>query len=168
MKLPPYSIFPKICSESVILRQIKTGDLSDILEISFYDAKLALNVDEASEMLAKIDFDYQQGSTIHWGIAHPETNEIVGTVGYYRGFENGIGELGCVLKSSFRGYGFMTMAMKLAVEYGLNVIGLVKVIAITDKQNIKTVNLLNRVGFTQTSDGLNNNEVAFEFNEIKV
>ncbi len=62
----------------------------------------------------------------------------------------------------------MTMAMKLAVEYGLNVIGLVKVIAITDKQNIKTVNLLNRVGFTQTSDGLNNDEVTFEFNKIQV
>ncbi|MBK6373678.1 MAG: hypothetical protein IPF67_10995 [Saprospiraceae bacterium] len=31
--------------------------------------------------------------TIHWGIAHPVTDEIMGSLGYYRGFENGVGRL---------------------------------------------------------------------------
>ncbi|MFD2287479.1 GNAT family N-acetyltransferase [Pedobacter petrophilus] len=163
MQLPPYDKFPEIFAESIVLRKIESEDLEDIMEISFYDAQPALTIDDAAKMQARIDLDYLNGSSIHWGIADKQTNEIVGTVGYYRGFEKGIGELGCVLKSKFRGQGFMTAAMKLAIEYGINEIGLAKVIAITTKQNTKTINLLKRLGFVQTAECLND-EIEFVFN----
>lgn len=103
MHLPPYDKFPEIVSETIILREIQDDDIKDIVEISFYDAMPALTVENAKEMQERINLDYQNGSSIHWGIANKQTNQIMGTLGYYRGFDHGIGELGCVLKSEFHG-----------------------------------------------------------------
>ena len=162
MNLPPYDKFPEIDSETIILREIQDDDLKDVVEISFYDAMPALTVENAKEMQDRINQDYQNGSSIHWGIANKQTNQIMGTLGYYRGFENGIGELGCVLKFEFYGKGFMTTAMKLAAEFGLNNMGLIKIIAITDKNNNNAIRLFNRVGFVKTAD-LEENEIEYQF-----
>lgn len=162
MNLPPYNKFPEIDSKTIILREIQDSDLKDIVEISFYDAMPASTVENAKEMQDRINQDYQNGTSIHWGIANKQTNQIMGTLGYYRGFDNGIGELGCVLKPEFYGKGFMTTAMKLAAEFGLNNIGLTKVIAITDKNNNSAIKLFNRVGFVKTAD-LEENEIEYQF-----
>lgn len=162
MNLPPYLIFPEVSSESIVLRQVATDDLKDLIEISFYDSIPATSLKDAAAMQEKIDLDYQNGSSIHWGIANKQTNEMIGTVGYYRGFENGIGELGCVLRPNFRGKGYMTTAIKLAAEFGLMNMSLKKVIAITSPQNDKTIKLLERANFIKTAD-LPEDEIEYQF-----
>lgn len=152
MKLPPYSTFPDISGDNILLRQIHTSDIKDIIEISFYDSKQATTIEEAIEMQNKIDQNYLNGNSIHWGIADITTNNIIGTCGYYRGFENGTGELGCVLLPQFRGQGFMTNAMKLAISFGLNNIGINRIIAITTEQNHKAIKLIEGLGFVKTTD----------------
>ena len=162
MKLPPYDKFPEIISAAIVLRQVKTDDIKDLVEISFYDSRPALTVEDATEMQDRINLDYQNGSSIHWGIADKQTNEIMGTLGYYRGFDKGVGELGCVLRPAFRGKGFMTTAMKLATGFGLNDIGLTKIIAITTKQNNRAIKLLERLHFIKTAD-LKEGEIEYQF-----
>ncbi|MES2592206.1 MAG: GNAT family protein [Bacteroidota bacterium] len=162
MKRPPYDKFPEIISDTIVLRQVETEDIKELIEISFYDSRPALTVEDATEMQNKINLDYKNGSSIHWGIADKRTNKIVGTLGFYRGFDKGIGELGCVLKAEFRGKGFMTSAMKLATEYGLNTIGLTKITAITTKQNSNAIKLLERLRFIKTKD-LQEDEIEYEF-----
>lgn len=161
MNLPPYPIFPEVSSETIVLRQVATADLKDLMEISFYDSIPATSLNDAAAMQERIDLDYQNGSSIHWGIANKQTNEMMGTVGYYRGFEDGIGELGCVLRPKFRGKGYMTKAIKLAAEFGLMNMGLKKVIAITSLQNHKTIKLLERANFIKTAD-LPEDEVEYQ------
>ena len=152
MKLPPYDKFPEIISNAIILRQIKSSDIKDLVEISFYDSKPALSIEDAIEMQSKINIDYENGSSIHWGIADKQTNEIMGTLGYYRGLDKGVGELGCVLRPKFRRQGIMTKAMKLATEFGLFNMGLSKIIAITSKQNLRSIKLLERLNFIKIAD----------------
>lgn len=162
MKLPPYEKFPEILSDKIVLRQVQPEDIKEIIEISFYNSLPALTVKDATEMQNKIDLDYQKGSSIHWGIADKKTNEILGTLGYYRGLDEGIGELGCVLKAEFRGQGFMTIAMKLAIEYGIRNIGLSKIIAITTKQNNSAIKLLETLNFIKTAN-LEDDEIEYQF-----
>jgi [ribosomal protein S5]-alanine N-acetyltransferase len=119
MRLPPYKEFPELISDGIVLRQIQNHDIEGIIEISFYDGKPALTSKDAIEMQNRINMDYNSGSSIHWGIADRNTDEIIGTVGYYRGFDKETGELGFVLKPAFWGRSFMTMAMRLAVEFGI-------------------------------------------------
>lgn len=161
MKLPPYNIFPDISGDKVSLRQIRTTDIKDLVEISYYDSVQATTEQQAIDMLAKINKDYIDGNSIHWGIADKLTNEIVGTCGYYRGLDKGEGELGCVLLPHYRGQGFMTSAMLLAIEFGINKIGLKRIWAKTSQNNKQAINLLERLDFIKIAD-LADSEIEYE------
>lgn len=162
MKTPPYDQYPFLSNDKVSLRQILNSDINDLIEISFYDAIQAETLDQAIEMNAKIHRDYDDGNSFHWGIVDIQTNKIVGTCGYYRGFDKAGGELGCVLLPHYRGQGFMTSAMLLAIDFGLKIIGLKRIWAITSQENEKAIKLLERVNFKKIRI-LDENEVEFEF-----
>lgn len=141
-----------LSSNQIVLRQIINADAEEIMEISYYDGRPASNPNEAIEMQTKINQDYLQGNSIHWGIVDAQSSKLVGTCGYYRGFVNNTGELGYVLKPSFEGRGYMSNALKKAIEFGINIIGLQKIIAITEKSNIKSQNVLKRLNFVHEAD----------------
>lgn len=115
-------------------------------------------------MQTKINADYNNGNSIHWGIVDKLTNKIVGTCGYYRGLDKGQGELGCILLPQYRGKGYMTFAMLLVIEFGLKNIGLKRIWAITTKQNEKAIKLIEKLNFIKIAD-LNDNEVEYELRQ---
>jgi ribosomal-protein-alanine N-acetyltransferase len=149
---PPYQNFPILNANQIVLREVTSADADDIMKISYYDGIQASNPNEAVAMQRKINQDYLQGNSIHWGIVDTQSSKLVGTCGYYRGFINNTGELGYVLKPSFEGRGFMTNALTQAIEFGINIIGLKKIIAITEKNNIKSQNILKRLNFAQEAE----------------
>lgn len=151
MNLPPFKHFPLLEGEDIILRAVGLSDLKDLMEISYYDGLPARTLEDAVEMQRKIDRDQEEGSSIHWCIAQKTSGEILGTVGYYRGFPDGAGELGCVMREQFRGKGIMTKALDMAANYGLNTMGLQKVRAITTLQNTPAIRLLERAHFKKTA-----------------
>ncbi|MFT2007491.1 GNAT family protein [Pontibacter sp. 13R65] len=161
IKTPPYDKFPFVSSDKISLRQILDSDISDLIEISFYDSVQATTLEEALEMNSRINRDYEDGNSIHWGIVENITNKMVGTCGYYRGFDKGKGELGCVLLPQFRGQGLMTSAMLLAIEFGIRNIGLNRIWALTSQGNEKAIKLLERLDFKK-NEVLDKNEVEFE------
>ncbi len=161
MNLPPYDTFPNLSGDKILLREIQYADLKDIVEISRYDAIPAKNAEESAAMQEKINQNYKDGNSIHWGIIDKATNSIVGTCGYYRGLEKGEGELGCILLPQFVGQGYMTAAMQLAIQFGLNDIGLKRIFAITTRQNDKAIRLLERLGFVKIAD-LEDDEIEYE------
>ena len=164
MKLPPYDKFPYISDDNITLREIQFSELSDLLEISYYDGVQAITWTQAMEMQTKINADYEQGNSIHWGIEDNLTKKIVGTCGYYRGFDKGEGELGCVLLPQFLGQGYMTKALLLAIEFGRNTIGLKRIWAMTTKQNEKAIQLLEKLNFVKVVD-LEDSNIEFELSQ---
>ena len=161
IKIPPYDDFPLVSNDKISLRQILNSDITDLVEISFYDSIQATTLEQAIEMNSKISKNYDDGNSIHWGIVDNQSKKIVGTCGYYRGFDKGEGELGCVLLSQYRGQGYMTSAMLLAIDFGIKNIGLNRIWAITSRQNEKAIKLLERLNFIKIRD-LDDNEVKFE------
>lgn len=160
MKLPPYPVFPVLASATVLLRQVLPTDAASLFEISFYDALPAQNAREAAEMQEKINADYQNGSSVHWAIVRVATNEVAGTLGFYRGFAGGSGELGCVLKPAFRGQGLMAEALRLAIGFGFGEMQLAHVTATTTRPNGPAIRLLERLGFRQAA-ALPGDELAY-------
>ncbi|MEO5776579.1 MAG: GNAT family protein [Flavobacterium sp.] len=152
MKLPPYKNFPTIAGDKITLREITASDIVDLIEISFYDGVQATTLEQAVAMNTKIINDYNDGNSIHWGIADNTTNKIVGTCGYYRGLDKGEGELGCILLAQFRGQGYMTSAMLLAIDFGLNTVLLKRIWAKTNQENKSAIKLLERLSFTKISE----------------
>lgn len=164
MNLPPYAVFPYLRDDKVALSEIKPSNIDALIEISFYDAVQATTRAQAAEMQDKIMLDYRDGNSIHWGIIDLHTAAIVGTCGYYRGLDKGEGELGCVLLPAFRGQGYMLHAMQLAIEYGRHSMGLKRIWAITTRQNVKAISLLEKLNFIQIAD-LANDELSFELKQ---
>ncbi|KFE97009.1 GNAT family N-acetyltransferase [Chryseobacterium luteum] len=161
MKLFPTDNFPHVTGNRVSLLQIAETDIEDLIGISFYDAVRAENVQQAWEMQAKINQDYLDGNSIHWGIADNQTHKIVGTCGYYRGLDKGEGELGCVLLPQYYGKGYMTDGMSLAIHFGLQTLGLKRIWAATDQHNGPAIKLLERLNFVKTAS-LCDGEIEFE------
>jgi [ribosomal protein S5]-alanine N-acetyltransferase len=164
MRLPPYDKFPNISDDKISLRLIQFSDINDLIEISFYDSIQAKTFKQATEMQARINMDYINGNSIHWGIADRLTNKIVGTCGYYRGLDKGEGELGCVLLPQYRGQGYMKFSMSLAIEFGLNYIRLKRIWVITTKQNEKAIKLMEKLNFIKIAD-LDDNEIEYELRQ---
>lgn len=163
--LPPFDRFPEISDHKVTLRAIRTEDLTDLFEITYYDGIPANSIRQSAEIHARIHEDYLAGNSIHWGIIENDTQKIVGTCGYYRGFESAAGELGCVLLPAYRGHGYMTSAMRLAVEFGLHTMGLKRIWARTNQQNTKAILLLQRLDFAKINT-LDNGFIDFELNRL--
>ncbi|MBD1365475.1 GNAT family N-acetyltransferase [Mucilaginibacter sp. ZT4R22] len=161
MNLPPYSQFPQLTGDGILLREVLPADIPALIPISFYDGKPATTFAEATEMQVRIDKDYADRNSIHWCIVDTATSQITGTLGYYRGFANNTGELGFVLLPRYQGKGYMSKAINLAVNFGLDIIGLSRVTAITTKQNLKAVQLLTRLNFAKVKE-LNEDEVEYE------
>lgn len=153
--------YPIVKGDKVILKQIALSDLDDIMEICYYDGFLPSTQIETIETLEKIYKDYLNGEGIHWGIYDSQSMQIVGTCGYYRGFKNNAGELGCILLPDYYGKGYMTQALQQAIDYGKSNLKLKRIFAITNQDNKKAIELLHRLNFIEIQN-LDDNCVEFD------
>lgn len=147
MNLPPYTSLPELKTGNLLLREVRQEDIPHLLEILTYDGKSAETLEQGIEIIRKIDQNYRDGDSVNWVIENLVTQELIGFVGYYRGFENRIGELGFILKAAFRGLGFMSPSLSVAVEFGLNQMKLKQITAFTKPDNEKAITVLERNGF---------------------
>lgn len=147
--------FPMLAGSGVVLRRVTAPDLAAIREISFYDGIPAASDAEALAILERIERDYASGDSIHWGICLQESDELVGTCGFYRGYPDNVGEIGYVLRPGFRGRGIMSAALALVVRFGFERMGLDGIVAYTDADNTASIGVLERLGFRRVSVGVN-------------
>ncbi|MFD2969253.1 GNAT family N-acetyltransferase [Sphingobacterium bambusae] len=160
---PPYTHYPLLADERVSLREIVNEDLHALMEISYYDGQQAQNVLEAEQMLDRIRLDYQRGDSLHWAIVDTNSGKIVGTCGYYRGFANNAGELGCILLAPYRGQGYMSAALSLAIAFGQQNMALERIWAATDRSNAAAQALLARLHFVQGKSMGSEDELLYEY-----
>lgn len=162
MNFPPFHPFPELQTEKILLREAKSADAPALLEVLTYDGKVAETEEEGIQIISKIHQNYLDGETVNWVIEYLPTNEPIGFVGYYRGFPNNTGELGCILKQAFRGKGLMAISLRLAADFGLHTMNLDHVIAITQQANSKAIALLERTNFEQIEE-LPEEQLKFRF-----
>jgi len=134
-------------SDSILLRQQVPADCENMLELSVYDGKFARNTADSQEIGERIENDHQAGNCIHWVICDIQNTQILGTIGFYRGFRDSVGEIGYIIKKEFRRNGFCTAAIKSACEFGFVSLGLVKIRAYTGFDNPGSRRALEKNGF---------------------
>jgi ribosomal-protein-alanine N-acetyltransferase len=144
---PPYKTFPVLKNHRIILREILDKDLQQLIEISFYDGVPAKNIHDAQFMNEKIKLDYLNGNSIHWVITSTLDGDVLGTCGFYRGFQEECGEIGYVLKNAHQGHGYMADALSLLLDFGWNSLGLTSIKAVTANDNQASMKVLTKAGF---------------------
>lgn len=151
-RLPPYKSFPELQTKRLLLRRTTLADIPELLDILTYEGRACSDMEEGELVAAKIEADYQDGNGINWCIVNAHTNNPIGFIGYYRGFANGTGEIGFILKEAERRKGFMQEALQAAIEFGRNNMLLQKILAYTHETNLASRALLEKSGFAYQSE----------------
>ena len=145
-------VAPTLATPRLVLRDARPSDAGPLLDVTFYDGRAAGDVPEAASFLERIRADQDAGETVHWVVCLRQDRTPIGTVGFYRGFDGGAGELGYVLAPAYRGRGLAGEAAAAACSHGFDGLGLARIVAWTEPANAPSRRLLERLGFRE--DGL--------------
>ncbi len=142
-------ILPVLETDRLILRIVKDSDLEYIIPIIFCEGVTATDFDSAKMLMQKIYSKFDEKTLLHWGMALKENDKVVGGVGFYRGFENNIGEIGYIIMPEYRNKGLVNEACLALIDYALKILKLENISAYTTEDNSGSKAVLKRLNFTQ-------------------
>ena len=142
-------------SQRCCLRKLDINDAQQLFENIYSDYKVAgymswncySDVNEVKSYLEKWQADYDKNEC-YWGVFLKENDELIGTVYLYD--ENAKAEVGFIsycFGSKFWGNGYATETVRIVLKYGFDEIGYNNITTFVAKSNIRSQNVLNRLGF---------------------
>ena len=145
--------FPQLETKRLVLREIADSDSGalfqnysdDDIAKNFLDAPLT-DIKQAIQFIDAFRAEFSQGEAITWAISLKGTNEFIGTCSVMIE-SNSCAEIGYDLSKAHWGEGLMSEALNAIINYGFNELGLQKIKADTLSDNIRSINLLKRIGF---------------------
>jgi RimJ/RimL family protein N-acetyltransferase len=86
----------------------------------------------------------------HWAVEPHGAGHLIGTVRLsITSNEHRIAEIGYGINSDFQGLGYMTEAVQAALNFGFGELGLHRIWATTDVENVASCRVLEKVGMVQ-------------------
>lgn len=149
--------FPLSETSRLYLRKITTKDADDIFEylsndeVTKYLGRESLNdIGESYDLIKKFETNYIDKRGIRWGMIHKATGHLIGTIGYDAiQIKNKRADIGYDLNIKYWRQGFATEAINEVIRLGFENLGLNRIGAVVFPQNIPSLNLLEKVGFTK-------------------
>jgi ribosomal-protein-alanine N-acetyltransferase len=141
----------------LILRPLEISDSSAFLSIfsdaetMLYWSKEPISTIEEAESLIQQDIKWSASDNcICLGVALAESNLIIGKVTLFQlDRQNRRAEIGYVMDRRHWGKGYMTEAMEWLLDYAFDVLKLHRIEADTDPDNIPSLALLEKFGFSR-------------------
>lgn len=139
------------------LRHLEPGDaygyldiFSDPQSMVFWSDEHITTLAEAEEMLAE-DFKWvESGEALCWGIALPETNQLIGKISlYFFSKQNRRAETGYILNREHWGRGLMSEALAAVLGYAFNELNMHRIEADVDPDHAASLALLEKFGFAR-------------------
>lgn len=136
--------FPVLESKRLTLRPLQQSDAAAYIEIMSFSEKEA-NLETAKEKIEEHRKLFEKKDSLTWAIEYK--GQLVGTIGYYRGFKYQTGEIGYVIRDAFKRRGIMFEAARMAIKFGFHEIGNIRITAYTQASNLPSVAMLKKLGF---------------------
>ena len=149
--------FPILKSERLLLRKITMEDAedffvlrSDVNAMKYIDRPKPGSIQDIYELVAKISAGIQKNESIGWAITLKDKPGMVGSMGFHLiEQENYRAEIGYMLHPSCWNKGYMSEAIKIAIEYGFNEMKLHSIEAKINPENTASARLLKKNQFTK-------------------
>lgn len=149
--------FPMITTERLVLRELLASDAAAVLAMRsdpevmrHVNRPLAQSLDDASAVIELINTRGAAGESVQWAMTLRDNDRFVGIIGYWRfAKENHAAELGYMLGRDLWGAGYASEAIAAVLDFGFQVLGLHKVLAITRPENVASICALKKNGFFQ-------------------
>jgi ribosomal-protein-alanine N-acetyltransferase len=149
--------FPEFFSARLQFRRIVATDaealyqqFSDPEVMQYYNQYAYTTMQQATEVVSKLEDGFQAGFNIRWAIVPKGETKLVGTIGFFADITNPhTGELGYELNRNHWRKGLITEAIDVVTAFGLNTIHLKRIQARTVPENIASWKALEKNQFTR-------------------
>jgi RimJ/RimL family protein N-acetyltransferase len=153
---------PRLQSDRIELRSMRDSDALALLEIygdplvmKYTDEKPFENLGTMSLMLQSVHNFLAEGKSLEWAIVLKDSDRAIGTCGLHSFNESvQVAEVGCLLKQSAWGNGYMTEAVNLLTIYARDVLRLRQLVADVHPSNEHAQRLFEKQGFRRDSPEL--------------
>jgi [ribosomal protein S5]-alanine N-acetyltransferase len=152
-----FSPFPEISTPRLLLRKLLPQDLEDLFALrsnSHVMAKLdkepALLLEDAQQLLDKIDKGLELNNAITWAVCLREDNRLIGTLSFHNTYaEHHRAEVGFALLPAFHRRGLMQEGLSSVIYYGFSKMNLHTIEAKINPSNVASEKLLLKNGFVK-------------------
>ena len=153
----PIKDFKEILTPRLRIREVRDADAPNFFKIRsnadnmrFIPRPIAQSEQEILEFFALCSETYQKGDGLNLGIALKDTDELIGSIGYYRTkWYADRSEIGYILSQDHRSKGYMHEAISAIIDFGFNEIGFHSLEAIIDPRNTASINVVEKAGFVK-------------------
>jgi ribosomal-protein-alanine N-acetyltransferase len=140
----------ELITQRLILDHLEDKDAEFILALrsdpivnEFLDRDPMKTLEEAMAFIEKIKKGYFSGETYYWVIRQEKHGPLIGTVCLWNFSPcKSIAELGYEMRPSFQGKGFMNETVSEVIRFAFEELELKKLLAFTNKKNIRSSRLL--------------------------
>lgn len=155
-----YNIFPRLDTERLILRDLRSADraamfriYSDELVAKYNPFEQAENVGDAEAIVGTLRNIYRQRQGIIWGVSPRDSGTAIGICGFTRWYEHGQdahrAEFGFVLARAYWRQGIMGEACRRVLRFGFDAMHLNRVEVNLTPDNAPAITFLQAFGFVQ-------------------
>jgi [ribosomal protein S5]-alanine N-acetyltransferase len=152
-----FNPFPKLTTERLVLRPVSHEDAdavfslrSDSRVMEYLDRPLAKTIEDAHELIGRIEQALKHNEGITWAITLKTDPKLIGTIGFWQiTKEHFRAEIGYLLHPDWQGKGLMQEAISKVIDYGFNNLRLHSVEANVNPGNQASIRLLERNHFTR-------------------
>jgi [ribosomal protein S5]-alanine N-acetyltransferase len=139
----------------VNLRPLTHDDASDVLAVfgdpdvmQFWSSPPLHDVAAATALIDGIHRQFHARRLFQWGVCSPETGRVFGTCTLFNvDSAHRRAEIGFAIAQETWGRGFASEAVGLLVDFAFHTLGLHRLEADTDPDNVRSLRLLERQGF---------------------
>jgi len=151
---------PVANTERTVIRELCEKDIDEVIKISRQEHILKFvkdgrvpETEQREKLLAYMENVYKFYDFGIWGIFEKMTGILIGLISLdlLKTTENQEYEVGFFIRREKLGLGFGKEALDAVVHYVKNKLEALKLVAVTDKENIEAVKLLEKCGFKELS-----------------
>lgn len=149
--------FPTLETDRLILRQV-TPDDADALYHYLQDFEVTKNlgsepytsIEQVHTTIEWYDYSFQEEMGLRLGVCLKETGQLIGTCGLHSWEPDDYrAEVVSVLGKEFWGQGLMTEALRAVIDYSFEELGLYRLQAKIEPQNLASRRLYEKLGFRE-------------------
>ncbi|GIP53691.1 GNAT family N-acetyltransferase [Paenibacillus vini] len=148
-------LFPQLETERFILRKLTSADAGDLFHYfsndevtKYYDLNSFVELRQAEDLIQSWNSRYLENKGFRWAITVKPDNKVIGTCGYHNwAKEHYKAEIGYELNPSYWRQGVMTEVLQEILRFGFEDLGLNRIVAFIDPDNIRSRYLLEKTGF---------------------
>ena len=158
----PFSPFPVLNTERLTLRALSLQDTAGVFDIrsdpvltKYVGFAAYTDIKQAENYIRKVEAGL--GKWVVWSIIEKQSGSFAGTIclWHFNRFQKSA-EIGYDLLSKFQHSGIMTEAAIAVLHYGFEQMKVDSITADLQKENSSSIKLLEKLGFSRTSDYFKN------------